>query len=112
MDPVQNAIDIFSFFYLRYICQNPVKAGLSRTPDEYRWLKCSVVRRDDLTDPLEKYMPTDEKWLREFLKEPCTENHLEETAPRRLTDRMAIERVCEVTGCEHVQDIGGWSEER
>ena len=32
---------------LRYICQNPVKAGLCEKPFEYPWLGCSGITEDD-----------------------------------------------------------------
>ena len=38
---------------LRYICQNPVKAGLSKTPMDYRWLRCSGLRHDSIIDSLD-----------------------------------------------------------
>lgn len=96
---------------LRYICQNPVKAGLSRTPEEYRWLMCSGLRKDSLTDSLEEYTPLTGKEMLSFLNEPCKEDHLDESISR-LTDKMAVERLCKVCKCRNVQEIGGWPEEQ
>lgn len=39
---------------LRYVVQNPVRAGLTRSPDEWPW---SSLRRKNLTDPLPIELP-------------------------------------------------------
>lgn len=107
------AVDTQAYFLdvLRYICQNPVKAGLSKTPEEYRWLSCSGLRADQDTDSLEEYIQLAGEDLRVFLNEPCKDNHMDE-ATFRLTDRMAIERLRGICGCSNVQEIGGWSEKQ
>ena len=107
------AVDTQVYFLdvLRYICQNPVKAGLSKTPADYRWLKCSGLRRDSITDSLEEYTPLAGEELRLFLNEPCKQEHLDENTCR-LTDRMAIERLCEACKCRNVQEIAGWPEKQ
>lgn len=107
------AVETQAYFLdvLRYICQNPVKAGLCKTPKEYRWLSCSGLRADNVTDSLEEYTHLAGEDLRLFLNGPCTEDHMDE-ASFRLTDRMAIERLCRICGCRNVQEIGGWSEKQ
>ena len=107
------AVDTQAYFLdvLRYICQNPVKAGLSKTPMDYRWLRCSGLRHDSITDSLEEYTHLTGKELQSFLNEPCKEEHLDENACR-LTDRIAIGRLCAACECSNVQEIGGWPEKR
>ena len=97
---------------LRYICQNPVKAGLCGSPAEYRWLGCYGLKVNQDLDSLEEYTPMKGQELLEFLLGPCEEEHLEDLGGRRLTDREAIARLCRACGSDTVQEIGGWEPER
>ncbi len=109
------AVETDSYFLdvLRYICQNPVKAGLSRRPFEYEWLGCGGITEEDrLVDPITQWSDMAPSELKEFVEEACEQEHLEETGYRRLTDEEAKQRLCETCKCEHVQEIGGWEKER
>ena len=98
---------------LRYICQNPVKAGLSHNPMEYRWLGCAGVKDEfALTDDISYYTDLSGNELLTFVNGNCEEDHLEESYRRRMTDRDAISKLCKVCECEHVQEIEGWPKQR
>ncbi len=98
---------------LRYICQNPVKAGLSKTPFEYPWLGCSRITSDErLLDDLGETTDMNRQELMSFVSQPVETEHLDDTGMVRLTDREAMERLCAACGCDTVQEIGGWSAER
>ncbi len=96
---------------LRYICQNPVKAGLCGAPREYQWLRCSGMHADEMLAPLEEYSPLSGQELLDFLAGPCMEPHLDDPVYRRMTDRTAIEIICRISGCAHVQEVGGLEKE-
>ena len=109
------AIETDAYFLdvLRYICQNPVKAGLVRNLQDYRWLGCAGVRDEfHLTDPLDDFTSLQGEALLRFVSEPCRTEHLEPVEAKRLTDREAIAMIIETCGCDHVMEIGGWPEEK
>ena len=94
---------------LRYIWQNPVKAGLCESAVEYKWLGCSGIRdKAKLTDPISDFSSLSDTVLREFVNEPCERDHLEDNGAKRLTDQEAIRRLCRACGSSTVQEIGGW----
>ena len=98
---------------LRYICQNPVKAGLVSRPFDYPWLACSgITRNNSLLDSLDELTTLEGENLRQFVSKPCNEKHLEDTGSRRLTDREATDRLKETCSCVAVQEIGGWTAAR
>ncbi len=97
---------------LRYICQNPVKAGLSKSPKQYKWLRCSGMHKDELLDPLEGYSSLKGQALLEFLEGPCSEEHLDDPVYKRMTDKKAIEIICRMSGCSYVQEISGLPEQQ
>lgn len=100
--------DAYFMDVLRYICQNPVKAGLSETVTEYPWLKCSGVYKSDELDDISMLTDLTGGELLVFVSEPCSGEHLEENLTRRLPDREAAELLSSVCGCRHVLEIGGW----
>ena len=94
---------------LRYICQNPVKAGLCRVPRDYRWLGCAGLKDEfNLVDDMSEYSTLNGAELISFLNKNCDEEHMDDTGRKRLTDRDAVSRLCSVCGCTRVQDIAGW----
>ncbi len=105
--------DAYYLDALRYICQNPVKAGLVKSMWDYPWLGCGGIKdpRGILAD-VREYTSVGTDELRTFLEGPCLENHLEDEGPKRLTDADGILRLCEASGCKTVQEIGGWPEAR
>ena len=109
------AVEDDSYFLdvLRYVCQNPVKAGLSETPFDYPWLGCSgSERHDEFLDDMSSLTNLAGEDLRQFLSEPYREDHLEDLGTKRLTDREAIKILEEVTGAAVVQGIEGWEADR
>ena len=100
--------DAYFLDVLRYICQNPVKAGLSKTPFDYPWLGCSGFDVDSsLLDGLGCVTDLSEEQLRRFVNEPCKAEHLDDHGMKRMTDREAAQKVCEICECENVQQVGG-----
>ena len=105
--------DAYFLDVLRYICQNPVKAGLCTKPFEYPWLGCSgITESGALLDGLGDLTDLKGDALLRFVSERCDKEHLEDHGTTRLTDREAIERLRIVCGCGNVQDIGGWTKEK
>ena len=105
--------DAYFLDVLRYICRNPVKAGLSGKPFEYPWLGCSgVTEGEELLDSLEELTDLKGEALKRFVSEPSEREHLEDTGSKRLTDREAMERLQGVCGCREALEIGGWESEK
>ena len=104
--------DTYFLDVLRYICQNPVKAGLCRNITEYPWLRCSGIHNDTLVDSLTELTDLSGEALLNFVSESCTAEHLDETTARRLTDSEAIDLLCSICSCRFVQEIGGWEADR
>ena len=104
-------IDSTAYFQdvVRYICQNPVKAGLSNTPMDYRWLGCAGIKDEfGLTDHFSEYIQLSGNELLSFVNGDCDHDHLDEISYKRITDREAIQRICAACNCTQVQEIGGW----
>ena len=83
-------IETMAYFMdvLRYICQNPVKAGLIRNPLDYRWLGCAGVKDEfGLTDDIGSYTILNGKELLSFVKADCEEEHLDGFPQFRLNDQ-------------------------
>jgi REP element-mobilizing transposase RayT len=95
---------------IRYIHQNPVKAGLARSADEYRWSSCRVYygKQDycpDLTSTtlilglFSKQKERAIKALRNFTEEETSDMCLEDLAGTALSDtqaRQVIEKVMQM----------------
>ncbi len=97
---------------LRYICQNPVKAGLCKLPEDYNWLGCSDLINDSFLDPISLYTDLCDEKLRSFVRTPCEHLHIDEVDKIRLTDAEAIVKLTECCKCTHVQEIGAWDNDR
>ena len=82
---------------LRFICQNPVKAGLSKNMFSYPWLGCSGVTesRDLLYSP-DVMKEEKRRELVTFLLAPCEFEHLEVKGPGRLPDDKAEEQLARI----------------
>ena len=105
--------DAYFLDVLRYICQNPVQAGLTKSIWDYRWLGCSEIKdASGILDSIREYTSLSADELRTFVAEPCQEIHLEDDGGKRLTDSEAIARLREAVNCSTVQEIGGWPENR
>lgn len=105
--------DAYFLDVLRYICQNPVKAGLCQTPFDYPWLGCSeLTPKKPYLDSIRHLTDAQSNELMDFIMKPCDGEHLEDNAGSRLTDQEAIQAVCEICACKNVQEIGGWDNTR
>ena len=103
--------DAYFMDVFRYICQNPVKAGLTKDFLEYRWLECSGVRETcDLTDSAAPYTLWTGPELLDFLRQPGTMDHIDYQDTRRLTDQEAMERLKKAVKCQNVQQIALFDE--
>ncbi len=108
---LSEAVENEPYFWdvLRYICQNPVKAGLSKTPFDYPWLGCWKIAGDArLLDKhgLLESLGTDR--LREFVSIPCNGEHLDCDHKVKMTDDEAREWLCAMYGCITPELISGW----
>ena len=108
------AVESDSYFMdvLRYICRNPIKAGLAEQIKDYPWLECTgIAGSRDLTDSFEQYSLWHGAELMEFINTPGSTEHIDYRNEKRLSDREAAERLKKALGCEHVQEIAGWKPE-
>ena len=82
---------------LRYIYQNPVKAGLCEDIGEYRWSSYGVLTPNE-DWPLDPPEVTPE--LEAFLREPGKEELLDIDREGRVGDRDASEIICAAAGLQ------------
>ena len=82
---------------MRFICQNPVKAGLSKTMFSYPWLGCSgVTESGGLLYSPDVMNEEKRRELVTFLRAPCEFEHLEVKGPGRLPDDKAAEQLARI----------------
>ena len=82
---------------MRFICQNPVKAGLSKTMFSYPWLGCSgVTESGGLLYSPDVMKEEKRRELVTFLRAPCEFEHLEVKGPGRLPDDKAEEQLARI----------------
>ena len=87
---------------LRYIYQNPVKAGLCEDISQYRWSSYGVLVPDQ-DWPLDPPEVTPE--LEAYLREPGEEELLDMDREGRLGDRDAGKLICELAGLQRSLDF-------
>ena len=76
---------------LRYICQNPIKAGLCASVRQYEWVECSGVRNDSgIIDSITEYTSLSGRELNAFICGDCTHEHIDEKGHTRLKDMDAV----------------------
>lgn len=97
------AVDDRQYFFtvLRYILQNPVKAGICSCPDEYKYSSISEYMSDSagITDISYALKMVDKEKLRVFLKQENDDICMESGSnSRRLPDDEALDLVKEVFG--------------
>lgn len=63
-------------------------------------------------DSIEELTDLSGESLLSFISKPCNDEHLDYEMPNRITDRDAIGIICDKCNCSHVQEIGGWDDER
>ncbi|MCQ2458038.1 MAG: transposase [Clostridia bacterium] len=108
-------IDTDAYFLdvLRYICRNPVEAGLSDKAFEYPWLGCAGMGNQTLlTDDIGKLTVLKNDELIQYVTQPAKTEHLDTTEKKRLTDREAIEQLKSLSRGANPQDITGWSPDK
>lgn len=96
---------------LRYIHQNPVKAGIVTNAADYPWSSWSqdYLNHDGIgitissVNPVLKRIPLNE--LRELINEPCTADCIEFDNCRRLTDIEVREIIQNLCGAKTVSDF-------
>ena len=94
---------------LRYILQNPSKAGLEKEPGTYRWSSFRAYQegKGTITD-VEKAaeIAGSREQLAEFLKEPNEDQAMDMPEPsRHISDEAARELMAEEAGCRSVADF-------
>lgn len=91
-EPVED--DTYFLAVLRYVYQNPVKAGLCKKPEEYPWSSyCPTSFYRSLVDQkkLEAMIAPGE--FSKFLEQTCDQIFLDADTDGRLNDREAAERI-------------------
>ena len=98
--------DAYFLDVLRYICHNPIKAGLCNSIFDYKWLECSRIRQvSGLIDEIGEYVSLPRKEMLDFVKGECFYSHLDDKPPVRLNDRDAISVLISKTGYENPNDL-------
>ena len=110
-EPVET--DSYFLELMKYIFQNPVKAGLTTDPLTYRWLECGRVKAEnDLVDDVGEYTSLSREELLDFFRQNVQHDYKEIEKMGRITDGEAIKRMVELCGCNHVLEIAGWEKEK
>lgn len=85
---------------MRFICQNPVQAGLTKTMFSYPWLGCSgVTESKDLLYSPEGMKEEKRRELVTFLRAPCEFEHLEVRGSIRISDEKAARQLYRIANC-------------
>ena len=106
-EPVED--DSYFLTVLRYILQNPMKAGLEKTPGLYPWssYNCYTGKPDQLTDTefaVQMFRCREE--LVDFLNRQNEDTALDMPAAREgVTDDQAREIMMAITGCGTVSEF-------
>ena len=103
-EPIEN--DKYFLTVVRYIHQNPVKAGLSKC-DNYRWSSYNeYINKPVLIDSRKTFeMLCDKQNFISFMHENDNSNCLEVVELTRLTDEKAIEIIKKTARIKNVQSI-------
>ena len=89
---------------IRYIHQNPVKAGIAKRPAAWKWSSCAGYYGDNISPPglldrdlilgmFSKAGNTAVEWFKEFNEAENTDICLDDTGVIRLTDEKAAEEI-------------------
>ncbi len=100
-EPVED--DAYFMTVLRYIHQNPVKAGIARTVEEYPWSSYQeYLGKPNLTDTAQALSMMDLRALVEFHRENGTETCIDIPEERsRITDEEAQRLMSRLAGVEN-----------
>lgn len=99
---------------MKYICRNPVKAGLCSNPFSYRWLECSgtgMPVRDLPLDPISEVINVNEQNLLLFILNPDEPEKIKCVPRKHLSDQEAFRLLCNACSCRHAGEISGWEPE-
>ncbi len=94
---------------LRYIYQNPVKAGLCKRPEDYPWSSYSSIGENTYVadqDEVLKLIPPEQ--LRAFMEKNAEGEFLDIAAEKRINDRKAMElikEICEIGSISEMQAL-------
>lgn len=90
---------------LRYIYQNPVRAGLCKNPAEYPWSSYSVSLYQNLVDRTKTLELLPEDQMAAFIDQPSEETFLDIDSEGRLNDREAAKAILRICQLEAVNDF-------
>lgn len=103
-EPVDD--DSYFLMVLRYIYQNPVKAGLCKKPEDYPWSSCKTLGQPHmLVDHTKALSLLPKAELSAFLDETAFESFLDADSEGRLNDREAIEQIKNLCQLESSTDF-------
>lgn len=93
---------------LRYILQNPVKAGLAPYPAKYPWSSYSayIGNEDSLTytqKALSLFQNPDDFFS--FINQPSTNHYLDIPTSKRIPDSEAHKIIREISHCQHISEF-------
>ena len=98
--------DVYFLAVLRYIYQNPVKAGLCKKPSEYPWSSCRALDSPNtIVDHSKALELLPETELRAFLEAPCEDHFLDVEDQVRLNDREAADVIKTLCGISTLTDF-------
>ena len=105
-EPVED--DAYLLTVLRYIHQNPIKAGLCKKPEEYLYSSyaryCetgSMIDRDFILELLP--YPQFAEFHQEMVDQACLD--VPERQPRRYTDEQAFVLICKIAKCSNPEEL-------
>lgn len=100
---------------LRYIHQNPLKAGLAKNVADFKWSSYSeylnqsrIVDRDYILQIIHPDQKTALSFFIEFHQIPSEDDFLDFSEKKRITDQEAagiIKKICNVAHCVDIQKI-------
>ena len=94
-EPIQD--DAYFLTALRYILNNPVKAGICEKPEEYPYSSASdYFTGGGITDTGFVEQMTGRDALLEYLRQPSEDVCMDDEPPR-VNDKSAIKMICEMT---------------
>lgn len=106
-EPVE--CDRYLLTVLRYILQNPVKAGIVEKPKDYLWSSYSYFfESKEKNNIIDKNLITsyfDKKTYIQYMNEKNDDQCLEYTPKIRYTDDQLIKTISEITGIPNVENI-------
>jgi len=94
-EPVED--DVYFLTALRYILNNPVKAGICEKPEEYPYSSASdYFAGGGITDTAFAEEMSGRDALLEYLRQPSDDVCMDDEPPR-VNDKTAIKMICEIT---------------